>query len=92
MPNMPDLTPAQLISWLTALLGAVVTLFQLDLTDAQRAAAVTIITVLVSVGWFVADAIIRHGRSRIAAAQINAAALPPAPASDAPTGPPATSV
>jgi hypothetical protein len=60
----PDFTPAQIVAGFTAILGALVVLFKLDLSDAQQAAFTTIIATLVPVGFFVADAIIRHGRAR----------------------------
>lgn len=64
----PDITKAQVVSAATALLGAIIILFKLDLTDAQRAALVTIIGVVVPAAWQIADAIIRHGRSKAVAA------------------------
>lgn len=62
--NTPDITPAQIIAGLTALLGAVVVLFKLQLSDEQRAAFITIIGTVVPLAWTIGDAIIRHGRSR----------------------------
>jgi hypothetical protein len=64
----PDITPAQIISALVALLGAVVVLFKLDLSDAQRAAATTIIGTLVPLVWVLGDALIRRARAQHAAA------------------------
>lgn len=60
----PDITPAQVIAGITAILGAIVVLFKLDMSEAQQAALITIIATLVPIGFVVADAIIRHGRSR----------------------------
>lgn len=68
----PDITPAQIVGYLTAILSAVTILFKLDLTDAQMAAAVALIGSLVPLGHFIADAIIRKGRAGIAAAIVAA--------------------
>jgi hypothetical protein len=70
----PDLTPAQLVSALVALLGAAVVLFKLDLTQEQQAAFATAIGTIVPTAWLIADSIIRHGRASVVAAQHNLAA------------------
>lgn len=71
----PDLTPAQLVSGLVALAGALIVLFKLNLTQEQQAALGTIIATVVPTAWIVADAIIRHGRNANAAAQAHLAAV-----------------
>lgn len=70
----PDLTPAQIVSALAALATALVVLFKLNITGEQQAAFVTAIGVVVPIGWQIADSVIRHGRSNVAAAQHNQAA------------------
>lgn len=65
----PDLTPAQIVSALAALATALVVLFKLNISGEQQAAFATAIGVIVPIGWQIADAIIRHGRAGVAAAQ-----------------------
>jgi hypothetical protein len=72
--STPDLTPAAVVSALSALAGALVVLFKLNLTQEQQAALVTVIATVVPAAWLVADAVIRHGRSGAVAAQHNLAA------------------
>lgn len=80
----PDLTPAQLVAGLGALVAALVVLFKLNVSDAQQAALLTALGVIVPVAWQVADAIVRHGRANVAAAQhLQAAAEVAAAASTA---------
>lgn len=74
----PNLTQAQIIGYLSAIVSAAVILFKLNLTDAQIAAAIALIGALVPVAHFFADAIIRRGRAQVAAAQALHGA-PPAP-------------
>lgn len=78
--NTPDITPAQIIAGLTALLGAVVVLFKLHLSDEQRAAFITIIGTIVPLAWTLGDAIIRHGRSRALSAPVPTSAAKATPA------------
>jgi hypothetical protein len=83
----PDITPAQIAAYLTAIVTAGVVLFKLDLTDAQQAALVAGISAAVALGFPLADAIIRHGRSRQlapppAAPVVNVAAPAPAELSE----------
>jgi hypothetical protein len=59
----PDITPAQV----AAALGAV--LFKLNVSDEQMAVIVGAIATVVPAAWAIADAIIRHGRAGVAAAQ-----------------------
>lgn len=65
----PDLTQAQIIGYLSAILSAVVILFKLDLTDAQMGAAIALIGAGVPMAHMIADALIRRGRAGVAAAQ-----------------------
>jgi len=66
----PDTTTAQIVAYATAIIAALVVLFGLDVSDAQQAAAVTIIGAVVSAFHMWSDAKIRNGRAQIAAAQI----------------------
>lgn len=78
----PDITPAQIISTVLAVIGLLVA-FGLNISKAEQDGIVQVITV----GWpsFLAvDAIIRHGRSGVVAAQhVQAAAEISAAASSA---------
>lgn len=64
----PDITPAQVISALTSLVAAAVVIFKLDMTDAQRGAIIGAISVIVTIVWQIADALIRRGRAQALAA------------------------
>lgn len=77
MPDMPNLTAAQIVGWLTTFVTALVVLFKLDLSDARQAALVTILAAVATLALKLSDAIIRHGRASIAAAAITAQALKP---------------
>lgn len=66
----PDISPAQLLSMLTAIVGLVVSLGFVDNDRAQAFLAAA--SVVVPIAWIWADALIRHGRSR-------ALLLPPKP-------------
>lgn len=59
----PALTTEAFVAYIAAALSAAVVLFKLNLTDAQQAAAVTIIGGLLTVGIPFAGAIIRKGRA-----------------------------
>lgn len=74
--STPSITPAQIIAALTALVSALLVLFKLHLTDEQREAFITVLGVVVPFGWMLADAIIRHGRSRALAAATAPKAAP----------------
>lgn len=65
----PDITPAQIVSGCGAVLAALVVLFKLNLTGEQQAALLTVIGTVVPVAWQISDAILRHGRAGVAAAQ-----------------------
>jgi hypothetical protein len=62
--ELPDITPAQWGALAAAVVGALVILFKLDLSDGEKAAAVAAIAAVLTAGWQLADALIRHGRSR----------------------------
>lgn len=81
----PDITPAQVVAALVALAAACVVLFKLDVSDAQMAAVVGALGIVVPVAWALADAIIRNGRTKVVAAQITADAAVVA-ASQVPAG------
>jgi hypothetical protein len=59
----PDLTPAQIVSYLTAIASGLIALFALDLSDGQKAAVIGLIGATVPLAYGIADAIIRHGRA-----------------------------
>lgn len=89
--NTPNVTPAQIGALLTALGGQAVAWGLLD--GSREQTVVAIATAAVAVGWKLADAIIRNGRSRsLHGAQAAAIAAedalgpidPPAARSDAP--------
>jgi hypothetical protein len=71
--STPDITKAQILSLVTAALGLAVS-FGLDLSTGQQAAVIAFCTAAL-VFLPVADAIIRHGRSKVAAASVTAEAL-----------------
>lgn len=58
----PDITPAQIIAVVTSLVGLFVSQGLIDNNLSQL--IVGMASILVPFGWLVADAIIRHGRSR----------------------------
>jgi len=80
----PDITPAQITAAVGAILGLLAA-FGLDVSAPTRDAIAQLAVILPSV-IVAADALIRHGRSKVAAAQIYAATdaaqlvAPPAPA------------
>lgn len=74
--STPDVTPAQIISSLTALAAACIVIFKLDMTDAQRGALVAAIGIIVPLVWQIADAVIRRSRAQ-AAANIALSQAPP---------------
>lgn len=69
----PDITLAQIVG-LVAAVAAMAAAFGLDLTQQQQDAITNLVTVAVPL-LFAADAFIRHGRAKVAAAQ----AVAPAP-------------
>jgi hypothetical protein len=71
--STPDITKAQILSLVTAVLGLAAS-FGLDLSTAQQAAIIAFVTAVL-VFLPLADAIIRHGRSKVAAASVQAEAL-----------------
>lgn len=68
----PDITPVQIISTLTALVGLLVS--QGLVTNGTGKLIGGLASILVPVAWQIADAIIRHGRAKIAVAETNLAA------------------
>ena len=81
----PDITPAQIVGlvqpFVTATLGLLVA-FGVHMTDAQQTAVIGFTAALatfVSTGIFIADAIIRNGRAKMAAAKITDSDLGIAP-------------
>jgi hypothetical protein len=60
--KMPDITPAQIVAIVTAVLGTAVAA-GLDISDDLQNSIIQLVTVLGAV-LFGADALIRHGRSR----------------------------
>lgn len=69
MSKMPNITHAQVVSALTALLTACVVLFKLNLTAEQQAAAISVIGTVVPAVWIYADAHLRGKRNEVVAAQ-----------------------
>ncbi len=68
----PDITPAQIVAFVTAACSLAAA-FGLDISHEKRDALVQLGIALPGILMFV-DSIIRHGRSKVAVAQINAAA------------------
>lgn len=62
MPNMPDLTKAQIVAFVGAIVGLAAA-FGLDVSQGLQDAIVQLVTALVVI-LPIADAVIRHGRSR----------------------------
>lgn len=74
----PDITPAQIVAliqpFITATIGLLVA-FGIDMTEVQQTAILgftAALATIVSTGLFIADAVIRAGRARVAAAQVTA--------------------
>lgn len=74
--STPSITPAQIISALTALAASLIVIFKLDMTDAQRGAIVGAIGIVVPLVWQAADAVIRRSRAQ-AVADLALAQTPP---------------
>lgn len=72
----PDITPAQIVATVLAVLGLLAG-FGLDVSKQTQDAIVQVITVGFPI-FLAADAFIRHGRAKVAAAQVVAAAQKPA--------------
>ena len=64
--KLPDLTPAQLVAALTGVVAQAVAYGWLDTVRSQLVLSVG--STLITVGWHIADAIIRHGRAQAVAA------------------------
>lgn len=68
--STPDITPAQIVAVLVALVGQLVAR---GLIGNDTGAVVAQIAALaVPLVWMIADAVIRHGRAKVAAAQVQA--------------------
>lgn len=64
----PDITPAQVVAAIGGIVGVLLTA---TVIDGQTAKLVTgLASILVPIGFVIADAIIRHGRSKVAAAMV----------------------
>lgn len=63
----PALTTEAAAAYVASIIGAIVTLFKLDLTEAQQGAAVTIIVAVLTGGILLHGAIVRKGRATAAA-------------------------
>lgn len=79
--NMPDVTLAQVLALVSFILGQAVTM---GLADQETTKFIlSLATTVITAAWVVGDAVIRHGRSKIAAAAVTvgqvAPVAPPAP-------------
>lgn len=75
--KMPDITLAQILAGLTWIAGQATTMGLAD--QEQTKFAMSISTTALTAAWVVGDAVIRHGRSKIAAAQVAAGTTEPLP-------------
>lgn len=75
--TMPDVTPAQLVAFLTWIVSQAVAYGYLDTRYSQVVLSVG--STLVVVAWKFADAIIRHGRAQAIAANPSLLTAPTAP-------------
>jgi hypothetical protein len=66
----PDLTPAQILSTIMAILGLLVS--QGLVTNHTEKLIGGLASILIPVAWQLADAIIRHGRAKVVAASVAA--------------------
>lgn len=66
--KMPDITLAQILAALAWVVGQIVAMGFVDNDTGQLVLQVG--TTVLSAVWFVADAIIRHGRSKVAVAAV----------------------
>lgn len=71
----PDTTTAQIIAYAQAALSALVILFALDVSDAQKGAALTLLSAALGAFHLYSDAKIRNGRAGVAAASVTADAV-----------------
>jgi hypothetical protein len=74
--STPDITPTEWKTTIGVVATVLVTLFGLDITDAQKAAALTAIVAVWAVAQVIGNSIVRHGRSTGIGAVI-AGQLPP---------------
>lgn len=77
--STPDTTTAQIIAYAQAALTALIILFGLDVTDAQKGAAIALLSAALGAFHLYSDAKIRNGRAGVVAATQAAtiAAMPP---------------
>jgi hypothetical protein len=73
----PDFTPVGIASIVLAFITNLVVLFNLDLSDAQRGAITGLVSAIVLAAFLIHDAVIRHGRAKVAAAAVTAAVASP---------------
>lgn len=69
----PDITPAQIIAGISTVIGLLVTDQWIDGRLGKLLTGLA--SVLVPVGFLIADAVIRHGRAKIEAAKVAANAV-----------------
>lgn len=79
--SMPDITKAQVLAIMQALVGLAAA-FGLDVSPATQDAIVQVVTAL-AVVIPAADALIRHGRSKVAAEHVRANSAPEPSVGDA---------
>lgn len=76
--NMPDITPAQILAAVTAVVAQLVNAQLID--GRTQHLIVGLAGIIVPAAWMLADAIIRHGRSRALAPAAHAqTGVPPTP-------------
>jgi hypothetical protein len=73
--KLPDITLAQILAGVSFIVGQAVTM---GLADSETSKFIlSLATTVITAAWVVGDAVIRHGRSKIAAAAITAGTAPP---------------
>lgn len=82
--SMPNVTPAQIVSALIALLSVATVLFKLDISDADMAVIIGAVGTIVPAAWLIADAVLRRGRAAVVVARIENGLPenPPAPVAE----------
>jgi hypothetical protein len=68
--STPDITPAQVVSTIGGVIGVLLAAAVIDGHTAKL--IVGLASIVIPFGWQLADAIIRHGRSKVAAANASA--------------------
>jgi len=61
--QMPNLTQAQVVAFVSVLATVLAVVFKLNLTDEQQAVIAGAIVAIYALGHLIADAVIRHGRA-----------------------------